>query len=89
MLYLFLLERDIPKNHESGYFDTTHGFIVAAMNKVQARLFAASYREVVNDCRHRDESPEVWLDHRASCVRIGNATEDITPGVILEDHQWG
>lgn len=89
MLHIFLLKRDIPKNHGSEYFDTTHGFVVAAMNEVEARIFAASYREVVKDYRRRDESPEVWLDTQTSCTRIGVAEKHVTPGVILEDHQWG
>jgi len=89
MLNLFLLKRDIPKDHGSEYFDTTHGFVIAAMNEVEARLLAASYRDIANDYRHRDEAADVWVHPTTTCIRIGTAIANIVPGVILEDHQWG
>ena len=89
MLILFLLRRDIPKDHGSEYFDTTHGFVIAAMNEEQARMLAVSYRHTAHDYRHRDEPPEVWTAPTTTCTRIGVAESYITAGVILEDHQWG
>lgn len=88
MLSLFLLKRDAGKDHQS-IFDATHSFIVAAKDENQARTFAASYRNIIHDSRHRDEVPETWHAATTSCLKIGVAANHVTAGVILEDHQWG
>lgn len=87
MLFLFLLKRDVSEDQGPCY-DATHGFVVAAMNEIEARRFVVSYHNCVDDIRYRDEKPEIWLAPSTHCVRIGTAAVDIAPGVIMEDH-WG
>ncbi len=88
MLIIFSLKRDITRD-KGPEFDATHGFVIAAMNEVDARLYAASYRRMADDDRYRDEAPNVWTAPTTTRTRLGVAEPHITPGVILEDHQWG
>jgi len=89
MLNLYVLKRSIADDNEPE-FDATHGFVIAAEFEDQARNFAALYRyHAARDGRHRDESLDIWYSLKTTCTHIGVAGFDVSPGVILEDHQWG
>ena len=89
MLLLFLLKRDIEYDNEARW-DATHGFVIAAMNEVEARIIAASYRRGPTlKIDNGDESPDVWYAPTTSCTRIGVAADDIAAGVILRDFNAG
>lgn len=89
MLFLWLVKRDVLRDN-GPEFDATYGFVIAAMNEVEARRYAASYREDTDDNRHRDEDSNLWFAPTTTCRKIGIATTtDTIMGVILEDHQGG
>ena len=89
MLFLFLLKRDVEHDNEARW-DATHGFVIAAMNEVEARIIAASYpREPTLKIDNGDESPDVWYAATTSCTRIGVAADGIAAGVILRDFNAG
>ena len=88
MLVLFLLKRTVSEDGNPE-FDATHGFVIAASDEQEARQIASDYREVADDRRHRDDECAVWQVATTTCEIIGHASENVQPGVILEDHQWG
>ena len=86
MLSLFLLKRDVSRDGKPKY-NTTHSFIIAAMNEVEARIFASTSRRDKFD--GGDESSTVWYAPTTSCKRIGIAADEVTAGVILRDFKEG
>ena len=85
MLFLFLLKRDVENDNQPKW-DATHGFIIAAMNEVEVRIIAASYRRGPTlKIDNGDESPNVWFAPTTSCTRIGVAADGIPAGVIMRD----
>ena len=66
------------------------GFVIAAMNEIEARKIAASYRRrPIRQLGDGDEAPEIWYAPTTSCTHIGVAGDDITSGVILRDYHSG
>ena len=81
MLFLFLVKRDVEHDDEARW-DAAHGFVIAAMNELEARIIASSR------CRG-DQSPYIWHALTTSCTRIGVAENNVTSGVILCDYHSG
>ena len=86
MLILFVLQRNVELD-KGPIHDATLGFVIAAMNEIEARKIAASYRRrPIRQFGDGDEALEIWYASTTSCTRIGIASDDITSGVILRDY---
>ena len=85
MLFLFLIKRDAKHDNEPEW-DATHGFVIAAMNEVEARIIASQHKDTQS---YNDQSSDIWYASTTSCTRIGVAADNITAVVILRDHHSG